>query len=441
MRKIFFLAGILTGAFILIPLAVSALGPDDCANGYEWKPNTGVGCVQSDCNDIADAHWSYTGTCVCGSSGSMYEDSSDPNIECHRDSDFDACPGCVYACVHIGDSCPDDEPAAPTNTNLSTNTNQSLNANTNSSNNTNSSSNTNTSTNTNTQAAATNTPSLSTQNTTGPTCETQCAKFLRGKENAEVLSAEGEPPNCKCIIDVKDDLNRLTNTISVNGDNETTLTFDPDTGRLIKKTVFNRQEEKERIRIRLGYKYTDDQIDAMLSDEKITEWFNEQMKNITTSTSIKDPQFWWQHMVAIWDHGFSGNSADFVDTYQFGRCGDSMQWLERNFLDKMDIGEDPDNPGHKHEAILSITGEKYSNMVNHTAILVRPKGISNLEWEDIVKDLKAKSGGAKSNPGIIPKDLDDIDPRLLDAKVLDPYFQKQTTVREFMKGWSYLRIS
>ena len=31
--------------------------------------------------------------------------------------------------------------------------------------------------------------------------------------------------------------------------------------------------------------------------------------------------------------------------------------------------------------------------------------------------------------------------KLLDAKVLDPYKKEVTTVRQFIKGWSYIRIS
>ncbi|KKW13761.1 MAG: hypothetical protein UY52_C0038G0001, partial [Parcubacteria group bacterium GW2011_GWC2_49_9] len=103
--------------------------------------------------------------------------------------------------------------------------------------------------------------------------------------------------------------------------------------------------------------------------------------------------------------------------------------------------DDADEPGQKHEAMLSITGEKYGNMLNHTSLMVRPPGITNAEWEDIVKELKNLSGGEESNPGMLPGSLSNIDPRLLDAKVLDPYKKQTTTVREFIKGWSYIRIS
>jgi len=295
--------------------------------------------------------------------------------------------------------------------------------------------------NTNVSQAGTNIPLSTSGNISGRNCIDECNKYLRGKKNAVVLEAKGTYPKCECQIDVKDDHNRLTNTIYVSGDDETTYVFDPDSGRLIKKTRFNRREELERIRIRLGYRYTQEEIDKMLDPDKIEQWFQNQIKNIETETSMLHPQFWWQHVVAIFDHGFNGNSAEFVDTYQFGRCGDSMQWLERNMLGHMNIGNDPDKPGQKHESILSITGEKYSNLLNHTSVMVRPPGVSNLEWDQIVKELKKLSGGAKSNPGIEPNKLQNIDPRLLDAKVLDPYKKEVTTVREFIKGWSYIRIS
>lgn len=157
------------------------------------------------------------------------------------------------------------------------------------------------------------------------------------------------------------------------------------------------------------------------------------MQDIDTRTSIVDPQFWWQHMVAIWDHGY-GNSADFVDTYNFGRCGDSMQWLEKNLAGDLKLTGKHDK---KSEAILSITGEKYGNVLNHTALMIRPQGVSNIEWADMVTQLmdKTRAGGLKA------KDLKYIDPRLMKAKVIDPYFKKTLTVEEFIKGWTVLKIS
>lgn len=423
-----------TGCFLAVPIASGDI--TDCQPGYEFQPSSGVGCVQINCATVPDAHYSYTSQCICGSAGSIHEDPADPNKGCYYGNENTSCPGCLYACVHAGEDCPGDTPTTPTNANGSVSTNATVNVNV--------TTNINQSTNTNpvnVQVDTAASPSLSTSGAVGSSCEIFCNKYVRKYKNAELLTSSGEPPQCQCVVDIRDEQNRLTDTLNVNGDDETTFTFDPSSGALIKRTTFNRKEEAERIRQRLGYRYTEAEIDALLADDKITKWFTAEMDKVDTSTSIKDPQFWWQHVLAILDHGFSGNSADFVDTYRFGRCGDSMEWLERNFLAGTDIGKDPETPGHKHEMILSITGEKYGNLVNHTAIMVRPTGISNLEWEDLVQTLKAKSGGSKDNPGIANADLDDIDPRLLDAKVLDPYFQKQTTVRDFIKGWSYIRIS
>jgi hypothetical protein len=79
-----------------------------CPNGYEWSTKVGD-CIQSNCypDQIPNAHHSYTLDCVCGSSGSMYENPDDPNKECTYPSSYKACPGCVYACVGIKDECPE----------------------------------------------------------------------------------------------------------------------------------------------------------------------------------------------------------------------------------------------------------------------------------------------------------------------------------------------
>ncbi|MBU0612453.1 hypothetical protein KKB10_00400 [Patescibacteria group bacterium] len=437
MTKKYLYIGAVLGVFLLIPsIAFSA---DDCKSGYEYQRMSGVGCVQIDCNNIPDAHYSYTQHCICGSSGSIYEDASDPNKECYREPSYTACPSCLYACVHADESCPGEERDNYVEDDQ-INTNDS---NTNSSSNVNQSTNTNSTPNQNinVSTAGTNMSLSTTGNIDYNSCDYICSKFTRGKKNAVVTLAEGTPPNCKCQIDIKDDLNRLNQTINVDGNDETTFTFDPETERLIKKTKINRKDESEKIRIRLGYKYTQEQIDKLLASDKVDEWFNKQIKSIKTATSKWDPQYWWQHMVAIWDHGFNGNSADFVDTYEFGRCGDSMLWLERDLTGHLDLSDDKTKVGQKHEAILSITGESYGNMLNHTSILVRPQGISNVAWEDLVKTLKTQSGGTKGNSGIANSNLKNIAPEIMDAKVLDPYKKEITTVREFIKGWSYIRIS
>lgn len=77
-----------------------------CKPGYEWNKKVGD-CIQTNCNDVPDAHHSYTLDCVCGSSGAMEENPKDPNKECSYPSDYSSCPGCVYACVHLDEDCPE----------------------------------------------------------------------------------------------------------------------------------------------------------------------------------------------------------------------------------------------------------------------------------------------------------------------------------------------
>lgn len=99
-KYLFFLLSV----FLILLTALASA--KECPPGYEWQRMSGVGCVQSDCNDIPDAHYSYTRSCVCGSSGSINENPEDPNKECRRSNDYESCPGCVYACVHSDEDCP-----------------------------------------------------------------------------------------------------------------------------------------------------------------------------------------------------------------------------------------------------------------------------------------------------------------------------------------------
>ncbi len=443
MNKLCLTLPILAFIFIISPTAHADI--TDCKNGYKFNPRSGVGCQQINCNDIPDAHYSYTGACICGSSGSINEKPTDPNKECAYPLDHQSCPGCVYACVGLNDPCPDDIPELnnppPTEIEVlpASQGNQP-------------------NSNANTTPTAVGTPPSPTQNTpnsqttstniatagiipspaqasanTGMTCQKFCARLTRGNQYDEVLKAEGRYPACNCIIDNKDKHNRLTETITINGDKRTTYIYDPETGALIKKDTISIAAEKERIRLSLGYKYDEEQIDAMLDDAVIEKWFQARMQNIVTKTSITHAQFWWQHIVALWDHGY-GNSADFVDTYNFGRCGDSMLWLERNLTADLKLTGKKDKTS---EAMLSITGEKYGNMLNHTALIIRPQGYSNIAWADTVQELLSKT----QQGGLTKADLNGIDPKLLDAKVLDPYFKKTMTVREFIKGWSVIKIS
>lgn len=410
---------------ILIATSIADASITDCKNGYKFNRNSGIGCQQINCNDIPDAHYSYTGDCICGTAGSINEKPTDPNKSCRYDNSYTSCPGCVYACIHSDEKCPGQqpnpepisapiEPSPANNTIINPESNRKI------------------------------IPEIAPPDTSiaeniappvtapamGTTCEKFCAKLTRGKIFDEVLIATGIYPNCNCTVDNKDENNRLTETVIQNGDTRTTYVYDPETGALIKKNTISIIAERERIREALGFKYNEEQIDALLDDEKINQWFADRMNNIETSADFFTPAFWWQHIVALWDHGY-GNSADFVDTYNFGRCGDSMEWLERNLAGELKLTD------NNSEAMLSITGEKYGNLINHTALIVRPTGYSNMEWGDAVQELmnKTRSGGLTKN------DILNLDPKLLDAKVLDPYFKKTTTVREFIKGWSVIKIS
>lgn len=419
----------------LFPFVLHAMGPDDCKPGYEWRPRSGVGCVQTNCNDVPDAHWGYTQDCVCGSSGSINENPNDPNKECHYPQDHASCPGCVYACVYADEECPnekkevkenekkpDDNIAAPPSitpppASATQNTNPP----------------TPQSTPNAPQNAATTVP-LSTQDTAQKTCEQYCQKLTKGGQYDEVIEFSGTPPDkCKCVVDIKTSDGILSETVTQNGDIRTTYIYDPTTGQLRKTEKISLMAEHERIRQSLGFKYSEEEIDKLLDEKVIEDWFKNTTKNITTKTSPKHPQFWWQHFVAWLDHGY-GNNIEFVDTHNYGRCGDSMMWLEQKLARKLALTGKKDKLS---EAMLSITGEKFDNSLNHTALLIRPTGMSNIEWADLVADMTTKT----QNGGMNKNDIKNLDPRLLNATVLDPYFKKKVTVEEFIKGWSVLKIS
>ena len=401
----------------------SAIGPGDCKSGYTWESRSGVGCVQTDCKNIPNAHYGYVRDCVCGSSGSIHENPDDPNKACRYPSSHTACPSCVYVCIHADDKCPtapgikdtskpDKSPPETTKPNPSQKP----------------------PVKTTTAQAPQIRPTLSTQATTKRTCTTYCATLKMGGQYDEVLEAGGTYPKCKCTVDIKDEHNRIKQTITQNGDKRSTYTYDPLTGDLVTKNTTSLAAEKERVRQKLGFKYSEEEIDALLDETAIDKWFEFMMQDIDTRTSMLDPQFWWQHVVGIFDHGTEESSATFVDTYRFGRCGDSMQWLEQNLIKDIKLTGKRDS---RNEAVLSITGEKYGNMLNHTALFIRPVGISNIAWADMVSELTTKTRAG----GLTKSDINNIDPQLLDAVVLDPYFKKKTTVREFIKGWPVIRVS
>jgi len=380
---------------VLIPWSGSYAEQGKCSNGYEYEPWRGVDCAQKNCNTIDDAHYGSTGQCVCGSSGSMYENKDDPNQECSYPLDYEACPGCVYACVGLKETCP-----APPG--LENKKNEESNS----------------------------SDTGSSGEKVAQECTDKCNKLFGARDGVDLIEVSGQPPNCKCVADYYNKKGLLTQTVLVYGDKKTTKTFDTKTGEMTDSETISFLEEKEKILESLGFKYTQEEIDKLLEDKKINDWFTDKMTGIKTETRLWHYNFWYQHLLAIFDHGFSGADADFVETYQFGRCGDSMAWLENELAGKIDL---PTDTTKRQEAMLSITGEKGAD---HTALMIRPTGYSNIEWADIIDQLTRGS-----DKGFSKADLENIDPKLLKAKVLDPYFKKITTVEDFIKGWSNIKIS
>ena len=97
-------AGVATSALLYPLIARGKFG--DCPPGYFFDRNSGIGCKQTYCNDVPNAHWSYEGRCVCGSSGSETEDPNGPNKECYFPQTEATCPGCIAKCVHFNEQCP-----------------------------------------------------------------------------------------------------------------------------------------------------------------------------------------------------------------------------------------------------------------------------------------------------------------------------------------------
>jgi hypothetical protein len=415
----------------------------DCPAGFVFDPRSGVGCKQADCASIPSAHYSYEGYCVCGSSGSINENPSDPNKECGYPSEHSACPGCLYACVHLNEECPASGEDKNNGQGASGTGGDSAHPDASPEKQTGSASPNASPSGEAVQPIAPNEIASASASLSAladaspaviPSCAEYCEKLFGGKQGVELLETSGAYPACRCVADYKDNLNRITKNVVLDGDARTTLTFDPATGDLKSRDVQSLEAERATIRERLGYKYSEEEIDRLLRPENVDTWFFSRTENIETSTRLYSPYFWWQHIVALLDHGL-GNDADFVDTYHYGRCGDSMLWLERQLSGELGFSSEPEK---KNEAMLSITGEKYWNLINHTSLIVRPQGFTNDEWDGIVKQLMEKSG---AEGGLSDSAIKGIDPRLLDAKVLDPYFKKTTTVKDFIKGWSVIRIS
>ncbi|MFC2162435.1 hypothetical protein ACFLRF_02025 [Candidatus Altiarchaeota archaeon] len=77
-------------------------GGGPCPPGFEFRPNSGVGCVQTDCF-AAGGYWSYTQACICGNGKTACTEpvNYDPE-KCHP-----FCPARkLVACVTAGGKCP-----------------------------------------------------------------------------------------------------------------------------------------------------------------------------------------------------------------------------------------------------------------------------------------------------------------------------------------------
>ncbi|MBD3261497.1 MAG: hypothetical protein GF334_07415 [Candidatus Altiarchaeales archaeon] len=91
----------------------------ECPPGFSWRRMSGVGCVQSDCNDIPHAHWSYTSACICASMDNIDDPDEDMYSKmCTEPVDYEGfdrekcsrfCPGSkVISCILPTEKCPDE---------------------------------------------------------------------------------------------------------------------------------------------------------------------------------------------------------------------------------------------------------------------------------------------------------------------------------------------
>jgi hypothetical protein len=100
-RRLFYWA-----AFLVLASTVSAV--PECPPGFEWRPMSGVGCVQMDCFDMGGV-WSYTQACIC----------IEGYTPCMEDVDYTSfdrerctknCPAKrLIACVITGSLCPGED--------------------------------------------------------------------------------------------------------------------------------------------------------------------------------------------------------------------------------------------------------------------------------------------------------------------------------------------
>ncbi|MCJ7549020.1 MAG: hypothetical protein MUQ30_04995 [Anaerolineae bacterium] len=93
--------------------AVTQDGSPECPSGFVWQRMSGVGCVQENCFDIANAKLSYTSSCIClDGYRPCYELIDTSGIACDP-----FCPASqLVACVASDALCPGEQPAQPAGT-------------------------------------------------------------------------------------------------------------------------------------------------------------------------------------------------------------------------------------------------------------------------------------------------------------------------------------
>ncbi|MCB8962313.1 MAG: hypothetical protein H6651_18525 [Ardenticatenales bacterium] len=103
------LTSLLVGLVLLLsPQTIKAQEPE-CPDGFHWERLSGVGCVQTDCMDIANAHYSYTKSCICNDGfQACYEPIDVTGINCGPNCPFSI----LVACVPPESTCPNELPAA-----------------------------------------------------------------------------------------------------------------------------------------------------------------------------------------------------------------------------------------------------------------------------------------------------------------------------------------
>jgi len=94
----------------LIPAqpATAQDGGPECPAGFVWQRMSGVGCVQENCFDVANAKLSYTSACIClDGYKPCYEPVDSSGVECGPNCPVSALVGCVGADA----LCPGEAPA------------------------------------------------------------------------------------------------------------------------------------------------------------------------------------------------------------------------------------------------------------------------------------------------------------------------------------------